>query len=49
VELEEVLVEALGTAVAVRYGKKRTQIVIDCVGREELDRILRRLKDSEAS
>ena len=45
-ELEEALVDSLGTSVAVRYGRKRSQIVIDCNGREEFERIYQRLKGS---
>ncbi|MBX3462635.1 MAG: ParB/RepB/Spo0J family partition protein [Planctomycetes bacterium] len=44
-ELEESLVEALGTPVSIRYGRKRSQIVIDCAGREEFERIYQRLKN----
>jgi ParB family chromosome partitioning protein len=44
-ELEENLVEALGTTVSVRYGRKRSQIVIDCAGREEFERIYAKLKN----
>lgn len=44
-ELEENLVEALGTPVSVRYGRKRSQIVIDCAGREEFERIYAKLKN----
>jgi len=43
-ELEENLVEALGTAVTVQYGRKRSRIVIDCGGREEFERIYKRLR-----
>ena len=43
-ELEETLVDSLGTPVAIRYGRKRSQIVIDCNGREEFERIYQRLK-----
>ncbi len=43
-ELEENLVEALGTAVRIRYGKKRSQILIECVGREQFERIYGKLK-----
>lgn len=43
-ELEESLVESLGTPVSIRYGRKRSQIVIDCNGREEFERVYRRLK-----
>ena len=45
-ELEESLVDSLGTPVAIRYGRKRSQIVIDCAGREEFERIYQRLKGS---
>lgn len=44
-ELEETLVEALGTTVAIRYGRKKSQILIECVGREEFERIYARLKN----
>jgi ParB family chromosome partitioning protein len=43
-ELEENLIEALGTAVSVQYGRKRSRIVIDCAGREEFERIYKRLR-----
>lgn len=43
-ELEDNLVESLGAAVSIRYGKKRSQIVIECAGREEFERIYTRLK-----
>ena len=45
-EIEESLVDSLGTTVSVRYGRKRSQIVIDCAGREEFERIFQRLKGS---
>ncbi|MCB9884400.1 MAG: ParB/RepB/Spo0J family partition protein [Planctomycetes bacterium] len=44
-EIEESLVEALGTPVTVRYGRKRSQIMIECAGREEFERIFERLKN----
>jgi ParB family transcriptional regulator, chromosome partitioning protein len=44
-ELEENLVEALSTTVSIRYGRKRSQIVIECAGREEFERIFARLKN----
>ncbi|GAB4135967.1 MAG: ParB/RepB/Spo0J family partition protein [Planctomycetota bacterium] len=44
-ELEETLTEALGTRVVVRYGNKRSRIVIECIGREEFERVYARLKD----
>lgn len=43
-ELEETLVETLGTPVTIRYGRKRSKIVIECAGREEFDRIYSKLK-----
>jgi ParB family chromosome partitioning protein len=45
-ELEESLVEALGTPVTIRHGRKRSQIIIDCAGREEFERVFQRLKDA---
>lgn len=45
-ELEESLVEALGTTVSIRYGRKRSQIIIDCAGRDEFERVFQRLKGS---
>jgi hypothetical protein len=45
-ELEESLVEALGTPVTIRYGRKRSQIVIECAGREEFERVFQRLKNA---
>ncbi len=45
-ELEESLVDALGTPVTVRYGRKRSQIVIECSGREEFERLYERLKNA---
>lgn len=45
-EIEESLVDSLGTPVSVRYGRKRSQIVIECAGREEFERIYQRLKGS---
>lgn len=44
-ELEETLVETLGTPVSIRYGKKRSQIVIECAGREQFERLYERLKN----
>jgi len=44
-ELEETLVETLGTPVSIRYAKKRSQITIECAGRDEFERILERLKN----
>jgi ParB family transcriptional regulator, chromosome partitioning protein len=45
-DLEESLVDSLGTPVAIRYGRKRSQIIIDCAGREEFERIYQKLKGS---
>lgn len=45
-ELEESLVEALATPVAIKYGRKRSQIVIECAGREEFERVFQRLKNA---
>jgi ParB family transcriptional regulator, chromosome partitioning protein len=44
-ELEENLVEALGTPVSIRYGRKRSQIIIDCGSREEFERLYEKLKN----
>ena len=44
VEIEETLVESLGTEVQVRYTDKRSRITIDCLGREEFERIYDLLK-----
>ncbi len=43
-EIEETLMETLATPVAVQYGRKRAKIVIECAGREEFERIYRRLQ-----
>ena len=45
-ELEENLVETLSTPVVIKYGKKRSQIIIDCAGREEFERVFGRLKNA---
>ncbi|MCK5942174.1 MAG: ParB/RepB/Spo0J family partition protein [Planctomycetes bacterium] len=45
-ELEESLVEALSTPVTIKYGRKRSQIVIECAGREEFERVFERIKNS---
>lgn len=45
-ELEESLVESLGTTVSIRHGRKRSQIVIDCAGRDEFERVFQRLKNA---
>ena len=44
-ELEENLVEVLSTPVAIKYGRKRSQITIECSGREEFERVFARLKN----
>ena len=46
-EIEETLVEALGASVVVNYGKKRSRITIECVGREEFERVYELLKTAE--
>jgi ParB family chromosome partitioning protein len=43
-ELEENLAEALGTSVRIRYGKKRSQIILECIGRDQFERVYSRLK-----
>ena len=43
-ELEESLVDVLATPVSIRYGRKRSQIIIECAGREEFERVFQRLK-----
>ncbi|MFK7739450.1 MAG: ParB/RepB/Spo0J family partition protein [Planctomycetota bacterium] len=43
-ELEENLVETFSTPVTIKYGRKRSQIVLECAGREEFERIFERLK-----
>lgn len=43
-EIEETLVESLGTSVRVRYGRKRSTIAIECLGREEFERVYELLK-----
>jgi ParB family chromosome partitioning protein len=45
-ELEEALVDSLATPVRVRYGRKRSQIVIECAGRDEFERVFQRLKNA---
>ncbi|MCA8951394.1 MAG: ParB/RepB/Spo0J family partition protein [Planctomycetes bacterium] len=45
-ELEETLMENLATPVSVRYGRKRSQIVIECGSREEFERLYERLKNA---
>jgi len=46
-ELEEALVDSLGAPAAIKYGRKRSQIVIECAGRDELERIYRKLTKSD--
>jgi ParB family chromosome partitioning protein len=45
-ELEENLVDALSTKVSIRYSRKKSQIVIECVGRDEFERVFQRLKNA---
>ena len=44
-ELEEELIGTLSTPVSIKYGPKRSQIVIQCAGRDEFERLLERLKN----
>lgn len=46
-ELEEALVDSLGAPTAIKYGRKRSQIVIECAGRDELERIYRKLTKAD--
>jgi ParB family chromosome partitioning protein len=43
-EIEETLEDTLATPVTVRYGRKRSKIVIECAGREQFERVFERLK-----
>lgn len=43
-ELEESLVENFSTPIKIKYGRKRSQIVIECSGRKEFERVFERLK-----
>jgi len=43
-ELEESLVDVLATPVSIRYGRKKSQIIIECSGREEFERVFQKLK-----
>lgn len=45
-ELEETLMENFGIKVAIRYGRKRSRIVLECAGREQFERVFARLKDA---
>lgn len=47
-EIEDTLAEVMGTSVAVRYGRKRSTITIECRGRPEFERIYELLKGLEA-
>ena len=47
-EIEDNLSEALGTSVQVRYGRKRSKIVIECLGRDEFERIYEQLQKPPA-
>ncbi len=43
-EIEDTLTEALEATVQVRYGRKRSKIVIECEGRAEFERVYEQLK-----
>ncbi len=45
-ELEENLVDALGSPVHIRYSRNRTQITIECGNREDFERVYQRLKNA---
>ncbi|MCA8976472.1 MAG: ParB/RepB/Spo0J family partition protein [Planctomycetes bacterium] len=45
-EIEETLMDNLATPVTVRYGRKRSQIAIECGSREEFERLYERLKNA---
>lgn len=47
-EIEETLIESLRTSVRVRYGRKRSTIAIECLGREEFERVYELLKNLAA-
>ena len=36
----------LSTTVSIRYGRKKSKIVIECAGREEFERVFQRLKNA---
>ena len=38
--------ETFGIKVAIRYGRKRSQIILECAGREQFERVFARLKDA---
>ncbi|GDY01806.1 chromosome partitioning protein ParB [Planctomycetota bacterium] len=46
-ELEENLAESIGASVRIRYGAKRSKIIIECFGREEFERVYDRLKTKQ--
>jgi ParB family transcriptional regulator, chromosome partitioning protein len=46
-EIEETLAGILGVPVGVSYGRKRSRITIECVGREEFERVYELLKRLE--
>lgn len=46
-EIEDTLADTLGTAVNVKYGRKRATITIECVGRAEFERVYELLKSVE--
>lgn len=43
-EIEENLAEALGATVSIRYGRKRSKITIETLGRDEFERLYELLK-----
>ena len=43
-EIEADVAAALGTSVSIQYGRKRSRIAIECVGREEFERVYQLLK-----
>lgn len=45
-EIEETLAASLGAEVTVRYGRKRSKIVIECTSREQFERIYGQIKSS---
>ena len=45
IEIEETLAESLTSPVQIRYTPKRASITIECLGREEFERVYELLKD----
>ena len=43
-EIEDTLCETLATSVKVQYGRKRSKITIECLGRDEFERVYELLK-----